>query len=127
MTFWIINGSKIFITNGSTEVTAGVTVQAVTGKQTDGKKELSCVIVPQGTPGWTATTMHGKMTWRSSNTSELYFDSVAVPEENLLGKRGEGFHQMLATLDSGRLGIAAMGLGGAQGAFEAALAYSKER
>lgn len=123
---WVINGSKIFITNGSTEVTAGVTVQAVTGER-DGKKELSCIIVEQGTPGWTAKTMHGKMTWRSSNTSEMYFDDVTVPEENLLGQRGEGFHQMLATLDAGRLGIAAMALGGAQGAFEAALAYAKER
>ena len=71
--------------------------------------------------------MHKKMTWRSSNTGELYFDHVTVPESNLLGKRGEGFKQMLATLDSGRLGIAAMGLGGAQGAFEAALEYSKQR
>lgn len=124
---WVINGSKIFITNGSTTLTAGVTVQAVSGEKSGGKKELSCVIVPQGTAGWTAKTMHGKLTWRSSNTAELYFDNCTVPEENLLGKRGEGFHQMLATLDSGRLGIAAMGLGGAQGAFEAALQYSKER
>lgn len=123
---WVINGSKIFITNGSTDITAGVTVQAVTGNQ-DGKKELSCIIVEQGTSGWTAKTMHGKMTWRSSNTSELYFENVAVPEENLLGQRGEGFHQMLQTLDAGRLGIASLALGGAQGAFEAALAYAKER
>ncbi len=123
---WTINGSKIFITNGSTDITSGVTVQAVTG-QSDGKKELSCIIVDQGTLGWTTKTMHNKLVWRSSNTAELYFDDVTVPEENLLGKQGEGFHQMLATLDSGRLGIAAMGLGGAQGAFEAALAYSQER
>ena len=124
---WIINGSKIFITNSATKITAGVTVQAITGAKADGKKEISCIIVEQGTPGFTAKEMHKKMTWRSSNTGELYFDHVTVPESNLLGKRGEGFKQMLATLDSGRLGIAAMGLGGAQGAFEAALEYSKQR
>ncbi len=123
---WVINGSKIFITNGATKVTAGVTVQAVTG-ESNGSKELSTIIVDQGTPGWTAREMHGKLTWRSSNTSEMFFDNCQVPEENLLGQRGHGFRQMLQTLDSGRLSIAAMGLGGAQGAFEAALQYSKER
>lgn len=124
---WVINGSKIFITNSATKITAGVTVQAVTSMKADGKKEISCIIVETGTPGFTAREMHKKMTWRSSNTGELYFDNVAVPESNLLGKRGGGFQQMLATLDSGRLGIASMGLGGAQGAFEAALEYSKQR
>jgi short-chain 2-methylacyl-CoA dehydrogenase len=123
---WVINGSKIFITNGSTDITGGVTVQAITG-ETNGKKELSCIIVEKGTPGWTAKTMHGKMTWRSSNTSEMYFEDCKAPEENILGGRGTGFKQMLQTLDSGRLGIAAMGLGGAQGAFEAALQHAKER
>ncbi len=124
---WVINGSKIFITNGSNPLTAGVTVQAVTGTDAKGKKALSCVIVEQGTKGFTARTMHNKMTWRSSNTSEMYFDNCEVPEENLLGQVGTGFKQMLQTLDSGRLGIAAMGLGGAQGAFEAALKYAQER
>lgn len=124
---WRINGSKIFITNGATDITAGATVQAITGQRPDGKKEISCVIVETGAPGFTAKAMHNKMVWRASNTAELYFDNVEVPEENLLGRRGEGFRQMLATLDSGRLAIAAMGLGGAQGAFEAALKYSKER
>ncbi|MDO8462079.1 MAG: acyl-CoA dehydrogenase family protein [Deltaproteobacteria bacterium] len=125
---WLINGSKIFITNGSSEITGGATVQCVTGGGKEGqKKELSCIIVEKGTPGFTAKTMHHKMTWRSTNTAELYFQDVAVPEENLLGKRGEGFRQMLQTLDSGRLGIAAMGLGGAEGAFEAALKYAQER
>ncbi|MDO8528168.1 MAG: acyl-CoA dehydrogenase family protein [Deltaproteobacteria bacterium] len=119
---WIINGSKIFITNGATDMTGGCTVQAITGK-----KEISCILVDQNTPGFTAKEMHHKMVWRASNTAELYFDNVKVPEENLLGKRGDGFRQMLTTLDSGRLGIAAMGLGGAQGAFEAALKYAKER
>lgn len=123
---WVINGSKIFITNGASPITAGITVQAITGG-TSAKKEISCIIVEKGTPGFTAKEMHKKMVWRSSNTGELYFDNVTVPESNLLGKRGEGFKQMLATLDGGRLGIAAMGVGGAQGAFEAALAYAKER
>lgn len=124
---WVINGSKIFITNGASKITAGITVQAVTGIRNDGKKEISCIIVEAQTPGFSAKEMHHKMTWRSSNTGELYFDNVTVPESNLLGKQGEGFKQMMQTLDSGRLGIAAMGLGGAQGAFEAALAYAKER
>ena len=124
---WIVNGSKIFITNAANAMTAGVTVQAVTGKDAEGKKEISCIIVEQGTPGYTAREMHKKLVWRSSNTAELYFEDVKVPEENLLGKRGEGFKMMLTTLDHGRLGIAAMGVGGAQGAFEAALDYAKVR
>lgn len=124
---WVINGSKIFITNAASSITAGVTVQAITGIKPDGKKEISCIIVPSGTPGFTAREMHHKMTWRSSNTAELYFDNVTVPEENLVGPRGDGFKQMMTTLDSGRLGIAAMGLGGAQGAFEAALEYTAQR
>lgn len=124
---WIIHGSKIFITNGATKITAGCTVQCNTGKRSDTKKEISCVVVEQNVKGFTAKEMHHKMVWRASNTAELYFDNVEVPEENLLGKRGDGFKQMLATLDAGRLGIAAMGLGGAQGAFEAALKYAKER
>lgn len=124
---WFINGSKIFITNAANPMTAGVTVQCITGQRDGGKKELSCIIVPTGTAGFTARAMKNKMTWRSSNTAELYFDNVTVPEENMLGQRGDGFKQMMQTLDSGRLSIAAMGLGGAQGAFEEALKYSKER
>jgi short-chain 2-methylacyl-CoA dehydrogenase len=124
---WIINGSKIFITNAASTITAGITVQCVTGQKADGGKEISCIIVEQGTSGFTAKEMHHKMTWRSSNTGELYFDNVTVPERNLLGPKGGGYRQMLATLDGGRLAIAAMGLGGAQGAYEAALAYSHER
>ncbi|HCU25811.1 MAG TPA: acyl-CoA dehydrogenase [Deltaproteobacteria bacterium] len=124
---WVINGSKIFITNAASAMTAGVTVQAVTGKNAEGKKEISCIIVEQGAPGYTAREMHKKLVWRSSNTAELYFEDVRVPEANLLGKRGEGFKMMLSTLDHGRLGIAAMGVGGAQGAFEAALDYAKTR
>lgn len=124
---WVINGSKIFITNSSSEISGICVVQAVTGKRSDGKSELSCILVPNGTEGFEARPMHGKLCWRASNTGELYFTNCTVPEKNLLGKRGEGFHQMLATLDGGRLSIGAMGLGGAQGAFEAALSYSRER
>ena len=124
---WVINGSKIFITNSATDISRVCVVQAVTGKRGDGKNELSCILVPNGTPGFVAKTMHGKMVWRASNTGELYFKDCRVPVENLLGRRGDGFHQMLATLDGGRLSIGAMGLGGAQGAFELALKYSKER
>jgi alkylation response protein AidB-like acyl-CoA dehydrogenase len=124
---WVINGSKIFITNASSELTLGVTVQAVTGTLPNGKPEYSCIIVEPGTPGFSQKTMHNKMMWRASDTAELYFDNVRVPKENLLGKQGDGFHQMLATLDGGRLSIGAMGLGGAQGAYEMALKYAKER
>jgi alkylation response protein AidB-like acyl-CoA dehydrogenase len=124
---WIINGSKIFITNSSTEVSAVCVVQAVTGKKQDGSKELSCILVPNGTPGFEAKPMHGKMVWRASNTGELSFTDCRVPRKNLLGNRGEGFHQMLETLDGGRLSIGAMGLGGAQGAFECAMKYAHER
>ena len=124
---WVINGSKIFITNASTDISGGTTVLASTGQKEDGRNELSCFIVETGTPGYTAQPMHGKMMWRASNTSTLYFQDCWVPDENLLGERGKGFHQMLATLDGGRLSIGAMGLGGAQGCFEMALKYAKER
>jgi alkylation response protein AidB-like acyl-CoA dehydrogenase len=124
---WVINGSKIFITNAASELTSFITVQAVTGKRADGKPEHSCLLVPADSPGLTRKKMTGKLMWRSSDTAELYFEDCRVPEENILGKRGEGFHQMLKTLDGGRLSIAAMGLGGAQGAYEEALKYAKER
>lgn len=123
---WIINGSKIFITNGATKISIGVTVQAITG-EVDGEKEYSTIIVEKGTPGFEATEMHGKLCWRASNTSQLFFDNCRVPEGNLLGARGNGSKIMLQTLDSGRLSIAAMGLGLAQGAFEMSLRYAKER
>jgi len=124
---WVINGSKIFITNSASDLAGVCIVQAVTGKREDGKKEVSCILVPTDTPGFTRVPMKKKMMWRASDTGELYFDDVRVPEVNLLGARGEGFHQMLYTLDGGRLSIGAMGLGGAQGAFEEALRYGKER
>lgn len=124
---WTINGSKIFITNGSSKINLGSTVQAVTKIFPDGKKEYTCIIVEKGNKGFTQRTMHNKMMWRASDTAELYFDDCVVSEENLLGKVGEGSHIMLSTLDNGRLSIAAMGLGAAQGAYEAALNYARER
>jgi alkylation response protein AidB-like acyl-CoA dehydrogenase len=124
---WVIDGSKIFITNAACEMTLGVTVQAITGTRPSGKPEYTCFIVEKGTPGFKAVPMHKKMMWRASNTAELYFDNVRVPEENILGQKGDGFHQMLKTLDGGRLSIAAMGLGGAQGAYDAALKYARKR
>ncbi len=124
---WVINGSKIFITNAACELSMGVTVQAVTGTRPNNKPEYTCFLLEHGTPGFKAVAMHRKMMWRASNTAELYFDDVRVSGENILGKKGDGFHQMLKTLDGGRLSIAAMGLGGARGAYEMALKYAKKR
>ncbi|MBW1989817.1 MAG: acyl-CoA dehydrogenase family protein [Deltaproteobacteria bacterium] len=124
---WVINGSKIFITNAACEMTLGVTVQAVTGKRGDGRPEYTCFLVETGTKGFTAKAMHRKMMWRASNTGELFFDNVRVHKDQILGKQGDGFKQMLETLDGGRLSIGAMGLGGAQGAYELALKYAKKR
>ena len=124
---WVINGSKIFITNAASPISLGVTVQAVTGSRPDGRPEYSCILVEHGTRGFSAKPMHKKLMWRASNTAELFFDDCRVPRENLLGNRGDGFHQMLQTLDGGRLSIGAMGLGGAQGAYELALSYAKKR
>jgi len=124
---WTVNGHKIFITNSACSLTGVIIVQAVTGKREDGKPELSCLVVPSDTPGLTAKEMKDKMMWRASNTGELFFDDCIVPEANLLGRRGDGFHQMLSTLDGGRLSIAAMGLGGSQAAFELALQYANSR
>ncbi len=124
---WVINGSKIFITNASTKITSGATALCRTGTREDGRPELSCILVETGTKGFESREMHGKMMWRASNTSELYFDDCRVPEENMLGPRGNGFYQMMQTLDGGRLSIGAMGLGGAQGCFDLSMKYSRER
>jgi alkylation response protein AidB-like acyl-CoA dehydrogenase len=105
----------------------GSIVQTVTGERGNGRKEYTTFIVENGTPGFEAREMHGKMMWRGSNTSELFFDDCRVDASAMLGKRGEGFHQMLETLDGGRLAIAAMGLGCAQGALDTALQYARER
>jgi len=124
---WSMSGSKLWITNSASKLTRGYTMQAITGTDDKGKNELSCFLVPAGTKGITAKVMHGKMMWRASNTGELYFDNVEIPEEAMLGKQGEGFKIMMQTLDGGRLSIAAMGVGLAQGALDLAVNYSKER
>jgi alkylation response protein AidB-like acyl-CoA dehydrogenase len=124
---WLINGSKIFITNGASDIAIGSTVQAVTKTHENGKKEYTTILVKQGTEGFKQVPMHGKMMWRASDTAELYFDDCEVPKENILGEIGQGSKIMLSTLDNGRLSIAAMGLGLAQGAFEMAMKHSKER
>ena len=124
---WTIDGSKIFITNGSNSLTAGVIVQAVSDRNEKGDPEFTCFIVPKGTPGFSSKTMHKKLMWRASDTAELYFAGVKVPDSSILGKRGTGSRQMLKTLDAGRLSIGAMGLGCAQGAYELALKYAQQR
>ncbi len=124
---WKLNGSKVFITNASCVSSLGVTAQALTGERPNGKKEYTCFLVDKGTRGYTAKPMKDKLLWRASDTAELHFDEVELPESQVLGKRGEGFRQMLQTLDAGRLSIAAMGLGCAQGAYEMGLKYAKER
>ena len=119
---WVIDGSKMFITNAGTEISALVTITVRTGPE-----EISNIVVENGTPGYTPTEPLKKMGWRSSDTRELSFQGCRVPEGNLLGPRGEGFHQFLEILDGGRISVAALGLGMAQGAFEMALAYAKSR
>lgn len=123
---WIVNGTKIFITNSATPMTLGSTIQVISGEKDD-KPEFTTFLIENGTPGFTQEPMHRKMMWRASNTGRLTFENVELPQENMLGKPGQGSHIMLATLDGGRLSIAAMALGCAQGAYEMALAYSKER
>ena len=124
---WVINGKKIYITNAASEMSGGVTVQAVTGDRGRGLKELSVILVPRDTPGYSTEVINSKMMWRAADTGRIFFDNVKVPEEYILGERGKGSKIMLATLDSGRLSIAAMGLGLAQGAFEMAMEYAANR
>ncbi len=125
--YWHINGEKLFISNSTSEMSAGVTLQCVTGEYGNGNKEFSTILVESNRAGFTKERIKNKMMWRAGDTGRLIFKDVRVPQENLLGKRGGGSRLMLETLDSGRLSVAAMGLGHAQGAFEAALKYSKER
>ncbi len=119
---WVIDGSKLFITNAGTDITACVTITAVTG---DG--EISNIIVPNGTPGYVISAPMEKLGWKASDTRELSFQGARVPEGNLLGPRGEGFTQFLKILDGGRISVAAMGVGLAQGCYDLASAYAKER
>jgi short/branched chain acyl-CoA dehydrogenase len=127
---WVINGSKQFITNAGTEISGLVVITAVTartgGDGTDAR-EISNILVPNGTPGYEQGQPYRKMGWNASDTRPLTFTDCRVPAENLVGRRGHGLSQFLHTLDIGRIGVAAMGVGVAQGAFEQALAYSKER
>ncbi|WP_405115027.1 acyl-CoA dehydrogenase family protein [Micromonospora sp. NBC_01405] len=124
---WVINGSKAFITNSGTDITALVTVTAVTGIRPDGAKELSTIIVPSGTPGFTVAPGYSKVGWNASDTHELTFDDCRVPAANLLGERGRGFAQFLRILDEGRIAIAALAVGLAQGCVDESLKYAKER
>jgi butyryl-CoA dehydrogenase len=124
---WVINGTKAFITNSGTDISGGTTITAVTGRRSDGSREISNVIVPQDTPGFTRSRKYRKMGWRASDTRELSFADAEVPEENLLGPRGEGYRQFLTILDGGRISVAALSIGLAMGAYDEALAYAKER
>jgi short-chain 2-methylacyl-CoA dehydrogenase len=119
---WVVNGSKLFITNAGTDITWGVTLTARTGEG-----EISNVVVENGTPGYTISSPMKKLGWRASDTRELSFENCRVPEDNLLGPRGEGFRQFLEILDGGRISVAAMGVGLAQGAYDLAFAYAQER
>jgi short/branched chain acyl-CoA dehydrogenase len=123
---WVVNGAKQFITNSGTEISGCVTITAVTG-DANGGKEISNLIVPNGTPGYEAGEPYRKMGWNASDTRPLSFDDCRVPEGNLLGRRGDGYKQFLQILDGGRIGVAAMGVGLAQGALDEAISYSKER
>lgn len=124
--YWVINGSKSHITNATSDISGGVTVQAVTDV-VDGRKRLSTIMVEKGTPGYTTERMLGKLMWRASDTGKLFFKDCRVPASNLLGEQGHGGRIMLNTLDAGRLSIGACGLGLAQGAFEAAREHAKKR
>ncbi|MFC9832392.1 acyl-CoA dehydrogenase family protein [Rhodococcus sp. NPDC127530] len=123
---WIINGNKQFITNSGTDITKLVTVTAVTGVK-DGKKEISTILVPTSTPGFTAEPAYNKVGWNASDTHPLTFSDVRVPEENLLGERGRGYANFLRILDEGRIAIAALAVGAAQGCVDESIKYAKER
>jgi short/branched chain acyl-CoA dehydrogenase len=124
---WVINGTKAFITNSGTDITGLVTVAAVTGTLPDGRKEISSIIVPSGTPGFTVSKKYSKVGWCASDTRELSFADCRVPAANLLGERGRGFAQFLRTLDEGRVAIAALSVGLAQGCVDESVRYAHER
>ena len=123
---WVVNGAKQFITNSGTDISGCVTITAVTGKG-NGRLEISNLIVPNGTDGYEPGEPYRKMGWNASDTRPLAFSDARVPEDNLLGPRGAGFKQFMQILDGGRIGVAAMGVGLAQGALDEAISYAKER
>jgi short/branched chain acyl-CoA dehydrogenase len=124
---WVINGTKAFITNSGTDITAVITVTAVTGTREDGGKDISTIIVPAGTPGLTVSKKYSKVGWNASDTRELSFSDVRVPSANLLGEQGRGFAQFLSILDEGRIAIAALGVGLAQGCLDESVRYARTR
>lgn len=124
---WVINGAKTFITNSGTSITSLVTVACVTGERPNGSKEISAIIVPTGTPGFTVEPSYFKVGWHASDTHPLTFSNVHVPASNLLGERGRGYANFLQTLDEGRVAIAALSVGAAQGCIDESVRYAKER
>jgi butyryl-CoA dehydrogenase len=124
---WVINGAKQFITNCGTDISAGVTITAVTGRDRDGDPEISALMVPTGTPGYRVLAPYRKLGWHSSDTHPLSFEDCTVPVKNLLGQRGGGYRQFLRTLTGGRIAIAALSVGVAQACLDASLAYARER
>ncbi len=124
---WVVNGAKQFITNSGSDVTSCVTVTARTGEREDGRPEISAIIVPAGTDGFTAEKAYDKLGWHASDTHPLSFEDCRVPEANLLGERGRGYAQFLATLDDGRVAIAALAVGCVQACLDLSLQYAGER
>ncbi|WP_226346641.1 acyl-CoA dehydrogenase family protein [Agilicoccus flavus] len=124
---WVVDGAKAFITNSGTDITSVVTVTARTGQREDGRPEISAIMIPAGTPGFTVEPPYRKLGWHISDTHGLTFENCRVPEENLLGARGHGFRQFLATLDDGRIAIAALAVGMAQAMLEQSTEYAKTR
>jgi short-chain 2-methylacyl-CoA dehydrogenase len=124
---WVINGSKAFITNSGTDITSVVTVTAITGSGEGDRKEISAIMVPAGTPGFRVSKKYSKVGWSASDTRELFFDDCRVPAANLLGERGRGYAQFLSILDEGRVAIAALSVGLAQGCVDESVRYARER
>ncbi|HEX5492953.1 MAG TPA: acyl-CoA dehydrogenase family protein, partial [Mycobacteriales bacterium] len=124
---WVINGTKAFITNSGTDITDLVTVTAVTGGSAGERREISSIVVPAGTPGFTVSKKYSKVGWNASDTRELSFADCRVPEENLLGERGRGYAQFLSILDEGRIAIAALAVGLAQGCVDESVRYARQR
>jgi alkylation response protein AidB-like acyl-CoA dehydrogenase len=124
---WVLNGTKAFITNSGTDITGFVTVTAVTGEQANGRKEISAILVPSDTPGFTVSKKYSKVGWNASDTRELSFDDCRVPAANLIGERARGYAQFLSILDEGRIAIAALSVGLAQGCVDESVRYAKDR